>query len=124
MNAVCHAKNETHSSAKACHVGLRIAVRQQFLDMHHKFPDPDIFAFDTSSVPQARAAVVRNGYGDEGPALDCSNSVCVSRCRRLGRGSVLQRRRVAKLYERRALSDPRRVRYKTQKCLGLEGCNL
>ncbi|CAD7973567.1 unnamed protein product [Amoebophrya sp. A120] len=32
-------------------------------------------------------------------------------------GSVLQRRRVAKLYERRALSDPRRVRESCDSCV-------
>ncbi|CAD7939068.1 unnamed protein product, partial [Amoebophrya sp. A120] len=45
-NAVSHSECVAQKHEKTCHAWLRITVHSLFTDLHHKFPDPDIFAFD------------------------------------------------------------------------------
>ncbi len=47
QNAACHAESaRTLSSANISHAWLCITVSSLLTSQHHKFPDPDIFAFD------------------------------------------------------------------------------
>ncbi len=49
QNAVCYAASATLSCANICisHAWLRITENSLFATQHYRFPDPDIFAFDS-----------------------------------------------------------------------------